>query len=110
MQYGPIYIMVEAIILIMLEKLTMLFPRLSQKLERFYKSVVEEALLGKDPDVAEDFTGTAISTEKVLRERQREEICGALRNSSIFYRLYVGKNLMTVSIGAIARKRLIKKC
>ena len=30
---------------------------LSQKLERFYKSVVEEALLGKDPDVAEDFTG-----------------------------------------------------
>ena len=105
MQYGPIYIMVEAIILIMLEKLTMLFPRLSQKLERFYKSVVEEALLGKDPDVAEDFTGTAISTEKVLRERQREEICGALRNSSIFYRLYVGKNLMTVSIGAIARER-----
>ena len=104
MQYGPIYIMVEAIILIMLEKLTMLFPRLSQKLERFYKSVVEEALLGKDPDVAEDFTGTAISTEKVLRERQREEICGALRNSSIFYRLYVGKNLMTVSIGDIRRE------
>ena len=28
MQYGPIYIMVEATILIMLEKLTMLFPRL----------------------------------------------------------------------------------
>ena len=109
MQYGPIYIMVEATVLIMLEKLTMLFPRLSQKLERFYKSVVEEALLGKDPDVAEDFTGTAISTEKVLRERQREEICGALRNSSIFYRLYVGKNLMTVSVGAIAEMDLIQK-
>ena len=107
MQYGPIYIMVEAIVLIMLEKLTMLFPRLSQKLERFYKSVVEEALLGKDPDVAEDFTGTAISTEKVLRERQREEICGALRNSSIFYRLYVGKNLMTVSSGGILKRDLI---
>ena len=69
MQYGPIYIMVEATVLIMLEKLTMLFPRLSQKLERFYKSVVEEALLGKDPDVAEDFTGTAISTEKVLHRQ-----------------------------------------
>ena len=109
MQYGPIYIMVEATILIMLEKLTMLFPRLSQKLERFYKSVVEEALLGKDPDVAEDFTGTAISTEKVLRERQREEICGALRNSSIFYRLYVGKNLMTVSNGGIAERGLTQK-
>lgn len=96
MQYGPIFIMVQAILLIMLEKVTMLFPRLSQKLERFYKSVVEEALLGKDPDVAEDFTGTAISTEKVLRGRQRDEICGALRNSSIFFRLYLFKNLMTV--------------
>ena len=40
------------LLLIILEKLL-----LSQKLERFYKSVVEEALLGKDPDVAEDFTG-----------------------------------------------------
>ena len=65
MQYGPVIIMIQTITLILLEKLTILFPRLSQKLERFYKSVVEEALLGKDPDVAEDFTGTAISTEKV---------------------------------------------
>ena len=79
MQYGPIYIMVEATVLIMLEKLTMLFPRLSQKLERFYKSVVEEALLGKDPDVAEDFTGGAVNMEKVVRQRQRDEICGALQ-------------------------------
>ena len=78
-------------------------------------------MLGKDPDVAEDFTGknkianmphikctfpaslnkksspgTAITTEKVLRARQRDEICGALRNSSVFYHLYVGKSLVTV--------------
>ena len=79
-------------------------------------------MLGKDPDVAEDFTGknkianmpqhtkcpfppclnkksspgTAITTEKVLRARQRDEICGALRNSSVFYYLYVGKSLVTV--------------
>ena len=45
------------LLLIILEKLSMLPLLLSQKLERFYKSVVEEALLGKDPDVAEDFTG-----------------------------------------------------
>ena len=88
--------MTQAILLIMLEKLTILFPRLSQKLERFYKSVVEEALLGKDPDVAEDFIGTAINTEKVLRQRQRDEICGALRNSSIFFWIYLFKNLMEV--------------
>ena len=50
---------------------------MNQKLERFYKAVVEEALLGKDPDVAEDFH--SFSTEKIARERQRQEICGAIR-------------------------------
>ena len=70
---------VEAIILIGVEKVWMIFPSLSQKLERFYKSVVEEALLGKDPDVAEDFTGGAVNMEKVVRQRQRDEICGALQ-------------------------------
>ena len=64
---------VEAIILIGVEKVWMIFPSLSQKLERFYKSVVEEALLGKDPDVAEDFTGGAVNMEKVVRQRQRDE-------------------------------------
>ena len=72
----------------------MVFPRLSQKLERFYKSVVEEALLGKDPDVAEDFTGGATDSNKVIRERQREEICGALKGSNIFYQMYVLKNVI----------------
>ena len=35
--------------------------------------------MGKDPDVAEDFDDPTISTEKIARERQRQEICGALR-------------------------------
>jgi hypothetical protein len=52
---------------------------MNQKLERFYKAVVEEALLGKDPDVAEDFQSGAFSTEKISRERQRQEICSAIR-------------------------------
>ena len=86
--YGPVIIMLEAILLIGVEKLWIIFPRLSQKLERFYKSVVEEALLGKDPDVAEDFTGGAICMEKVVCVRQRGEVCEALRGSSIFYQLY----------------------
>ena len=38
-----------------------------------FARVVEEALLGKDPDVAEDFTGGATDSNKVIRERQREE-------------------------------------
>ena len=68
----------QIIALILMEKLALLFfPRMNQKLERFYKAVVEEALLGKDPDVAEDFH--SFSTEKIARERQRREICGAIR-------------------------------
>ena len=71
----------QAVILIAVEKISIFFPRMSQKLERwrfyehdqyqikimmmvpmtvvglrFYKCVVEEALLGKDPDGAEDFS------------------------------------------------------
>lgn len=46
----------QALMLLMVEKVSVFFPRMCQKLERFYKSVVEEALLGKFPDVAEDFT------------------------------------------------------
>ena len=94
--YGPVIMMLQAILLIAIEKIWIVFPRLSQKLERFYKSVVEEALLGKDPDVAEDFTGGALDKEKVVRERQREEICGALRGSSLFYYLYVIKNALEI--------------
>ena len=109
LQYLPFVLLLQAVVIILVEKMLTKFPRISGKIERFYGAVVEESLFGKDPDVAEDFTGTAISTEKVLRERQREEICGALRNSSIFYRLYVGKNLMTVSVGAIAEIDLIKR-
>ena len=37
-----------------------------QKLERFYKSVVEEALLGRYPDVAEDFTSGAANRQLAI--------------------------------------------
>ena len=99
--YVPIIMMLQALCLIGLEKVWMIFPKLSQKLERFYKSVVEEALLGKDPDVAEDFKGGKIDWEKVVRERQREEICGALRSSSLFYRMYVMKNTFEIILAII---------
>ena len=88
-QYGPVIMMLQAILLIGVEKVWMIFPRLSQKLERFYKSVVEEALLGKDPDFAEDFSNGQFSTDKILRERQRQEICGALSGSSTYYYMFM---------------------
>ena len=49
----------QALMMLMVEKVSIFFPRMCQKLERFYKSVVEEALLGRYPDVAEDFTSGA---------------------------------------------------
>ena len=97
-QYSPIILMIQVILLIATEKIWMIFPRLSQKLERFYKAVVEEALLGKDPDVAEDFAGGKVNIDSVVRERQREEITGALRGSNLFYNLYVVKNLAEIGL------------
>ena len=99
-QYSPVILMCQVIILIATEKIWMIFPRLSQKLERFYKAVVEEALLGKDPNVAEDFAGGKVNIESVVRERQREEITGALKGSNLFYNLYVIKNLMEIGLAA----------
>ena len=99
-QYSPVILMIQVIFLIATEKIWIIFPRLSQKLERFYKNVVEEAVLGKDPDVAEDFAGGKISIDKVVRERQREEICGALRGSNLFYNLYIAKNLAEIGLAA----------
>ena len=55
-KYGAAIMGCQAVILIAVEKISIFFPRMSQKLERFYKCVVEEALLGKDPDGAEDFS------------------------------------------------------
>ena len=54
-----------------------------------FARVVEEALLGKDPDFAEDFSNGQFSTDKILRERQRQEICGALSGSSTYYYMFM---------------------
>ena len=101
MKYGPVFLILQAITLIGIEKIGFLYPRLNQRLERFYKSVVEEALLGKDPDVAEDFSAGKFSTDKILRERQRQEICGALRGSNLYYNLYLVKNILEVIMAVI---------
>ena len=53
--------------------------RIERRLERFYHCVVEEHLIGRDPELAEDFDGNDVSIEKILRSRQRDEICGSVR-------------------------------
>ena len=77
--YSPILMMLQTLLIIGIGRIVTAFPRLNQRLERFHKSVVDEALMGKDPDVAEDFAGDSLSIEKILRQRQREEICGSLK-------------------------------
>ena len=39
--------------------------------------------------------------DKVVRERQRDEICGALRGSSLFYQMYFVKNIVEVFLGIL---------
>ncbi len=40
-------------VLVIIEKFTFRIPRIAQKVERFYRNIVEESLFGKDPDVTE---------------------------------------------------------
>ena len=61
----------------------------------------QEALLGKDPDFAEDFNNGQFSTDKILRERQRQEICGALNGSSTYFYLFMLKNILEIFLGIL---------
>ena len=94
--------------LVFLEKFpSLIYPRKFYRLERVYKAVVEQALLGKDPDLAEDLSGV-VSFDKIARQRQRQEICTSMRyrctfililsfsNSNFFYNMYMIKNALEI--------------
>ena len=51
--------------------------------------------------VAEDFSAGQFSTDKILRERQRQEICGALRGSNMYYNINMVKNVLEVLMAVI---------
>ena len=53
MEYLPYIMLLQTLVLVVIEKFTFKIPRIAQKVERFYKNIVEESLFGKDPDVAE---------------------------------------------------------
>ena len=56
MQYMGFILLVQAIIIILIEKVLIKFLRIAGKIERFYGTIVEDALFGKEPgtDIAED--------------------------------------------------------
>ena len=41
------------------------------------------------------------STEKILRDRQRQEICGALRGSNLYYLLFMFKNVVEIILALL---------
>ena len=53
MEYLPYILLLQTLLLVVVEKFTFRIPVIAQKVERFYKNIVEESLFGKDPDVAE---------------------------------------------------------
>jgi len=98
MQYLPFILLLQAVSLIMIEKMLLKIPRLAGKIERFYGSIVEEALFGKDPDVAEDVMDDKANSEAISRRRRRNEICESLKRSNIIYRTYIIKNIAEIVI------------
>ena len=70
--------MLQVILLIGAGKIWMIFPRLSQNMERFTSLV--ETLMGSDPAIGEDSW----------------EIFETLQESSLFYRLYVFRNIAEI--------------
>eukprot|EP00092_Neocalanus_flemingeri_P032028 GFUD01034810.1.p1 GENE.GFUD01034810.1~~GFUD01034810.1.p1 ORF type:complete len:905 (+),score=215.05 GFUD01034810.1:108-2822(+) len=96
MQYLPFILLLEAVSIILIEKMLMKFPRVAGKIERFYGSIVEEALFGKDPDVAEDVMDDKANAEAISRRRRRNEICMSLKRSSVIHNTYIIKNIAEI--------------
>ena len=98
MQYLPFVLLLQAVSIILVEKMLMKFPRVSGKIERFYGTIVEESLFGKDPDVAEDVFDDKANSEAISRRRQRNEVCMGLKRSSIIHHMYIGKNVLEICL------------
>ena len=98
MQYLPFVLLIQAVSIIFIEKLLMKFPRVSGKIERFYGTIVEESLFGKDPDVAEDVQDTKCNVEVIARRRRRNEVCMSLKRSKIIHNTYIMKNIVEILV------------
>lgn len=96
LQYLPFVLLLQAVAIILVEKMLTKFPRISGKIERFYGAVVEDSLFGKDPDVAEDVLDNKANSEAISRQRQRTEICMTLKRSNIIHRMYIVKNIIEI--------------
>ena len=95
-QYLGFLLLVQAVIIILIEKALIKLPGVSGNIERFYGTIVEDALFGKDPDAAEDVMDVKANTEAISRQRRRNEICMSLKRSSIIQKSYIYKNILQI--------------
>ena len=98
MEYLPYMLLLQTLLLVIVEKFSFKIPKIAQKVERFYKNIVEESLFGKDPNVTEDMTDPKTSTEAISRQRQRNEICVSLKRDSVIHHVYLAKNFAEILI------------
>ena len=94
-------LLLQTLLLVIVEKFSFKIPRIAQKVERFYKNIVEESFFGKDPNVTEDLTDPKTSTEVISRQRQRNEICISLKRGSMIHHVYLAKNFAEIIIVCI---------
>ena len=99
-QYLGFILLLQALLIIMIERLLMKIPRIAGKIERFYHTIVEDALSGKDPDVIEDITDLK-GSEMVSRQRRKNEIGTQLKRSSLISRSYLLKNFVEILLLSI---------
>ena len=95
-QYLPYILLVQTLSLVVIEKFTFQFPKITQKIERFYTNIVQESLLGTNPAVEEYVTDSKTSAQSISRHRQRNEICISLKRSNIIYQVYIIKNCLKI--------------
>ena len=98
MQHLGFFLLVEALIIILIEKMLIKLPRISGKIERFYKTIVEDALFGKDTDAIEDVTDWKANSEAISRKRRKNEICVGLKRSRIISKTYIYKNFVEICL------------
>lgn len=100
LQHLPFIIIVQAISIIFIEKMLLKIPKVSGRIERFYATLVEESLFGRDPDGAEDVTDDR-DQEVISRKRRKNEVCNSMKRSSIIYLTYLIKNVAEILLQLI---------
>ena len=93
----PYILFVLTLILALMDKFSYRIEKFDQKIERFHTIIVKEGLLSsKDPELTEDINDVKASKEAISRGRQRDELSAELKNGSVLYYFYIGKNILTL--------------